>query len=213
MEIGELGVNNAFLNGELQEEVYMQQPCDYNHGDNSEIVGKLNKAIYGLKQAPWVWFEKLKSALIKLNYHLIKSYNSLFIKIQNDSVIYILIYVDDFIITHNYEDDINQLIQQLDQQFSIKDLGNLNYFLGIEFKRPSDSEIHLSQRKYISKILNKSKMNQAKPLPIPMVSSLNLSRHQGETIENEKQYRSVVGTLQYVTITRPDIAYSIKKVC
>lgn len=158
----------------------MKQPCCFNQGDSSGMVCKLNNAIYGMMQTPRVWFEKLKSTLIKLNYHPTKSDNSLFTKFQNNSMIYILIYVDDFIITGTNEDEINKLIHQLDHQVSIKYLGNLNYFMGIEVKRSSYSEIHPSQRKYMSEILDKSKMNQAKPLHTPMISSLNLLKHQGE---------------------------------
>ena len=116
---------------------------------------------------------------------------------------YILIYVDDFIVTGNNEHEINSLVKQLNHEFSIKDLGNLSYFLGIEVTRISKSEIHLSQTKYIKEILTKTGMDKAKPLPTPMISNLHLSKHKGEAICNDKEYRSIVGALQYATITRP----------
>jgi len=120
--------------------------------------------------------------------------------------------VDDIIITGNNNNEIKNLTSQLSQEFSIKDLGDLNYFLGIQVKRLPDSSIHLSQKQYITDILIKTKMDQANSLPTPMVANLYLSKSRGEAILNAKQYRSTVGALQYVTITRPEIAYSVNKV-
>lgn len=99
----------------------------------------------------------------------------------------------------------------MDKQFSVKDLKKLNYFLGIEVNAISYSEIHLYQRKYVSELLTKTKKDHAKPLPTPMTFNLHLSRHMGEAISNERKYKSMVEGLQYATITRPEIAYSIDK--
>lgn len=96
---------------------------------------KLNNAIYGLKQAPRVWFDRLKPALVTIGYQSTKSDSSLFIKSSQSSSIYILIYVDDLIITGDHQNEINQIICYLDKQFSIKDLGHLNNFLGVEVCR------------------------------------------------------------------------------
>ena len=119
--IRQLDVNNAFLNGELEEEVYMQQPIGYSQG--TELVCKLHKAIYGLKQAPRVWYEKLQTTLVKLGYKATKSDTSLYIRTTANSTTYILVYVDDIIITGKINKCIQNTIQFLDQCFSIKDLG------------------------------------------------------------------------------------------
>lgn len=159
--IKQLHVNNAFLKGVLHEDVYMEQPHGFMKEGNEKLVCKLNNAIYGLKQAPRVWFEKLKTALFRLGYSCTKSNNSLFTKFNSGTTTYILIYVDDFIITDSDDMEINNLIQHLNKEFSIKDLGCLRYFLGIEVKRLSKSLIHLSRKKYISEILIRAKMDQS----------------------------------------------------
>ena len=119
------------------------------------MVCKLHKAIYGLKQAPRVWYEKLKSTLISLEYKPTRSDNSLYIKINDIGATYILVYVDDLIITGNSNDEIKHVTCYLHQTFSIKDLGNLSYFLGIEVHGKSQSELILTQSKYISEILTR----------------------------------------------------------
>lgn len=157
----------------------MEQPEGYRQ-NGSKLVCKLNKAIYGLKHAPRLWFEKLKTTLIKLGFNHTRSDNSLFTKFLKNIVMYILIYVDDFIVTENNESEISNLIQQLNNEFSIKDLDDLHCFLRIEVKRLSNSAIQLSQKKYISEILLKTKMDQANNLPTPMTTKTCSYQKQGE---------------------------------
>lgn len=159
--IKQLDVNNAFLNGVLQEDIYMQQPPGFLQ--DSTRVCKLKTAIYGLKQTPRVWFEKLKSTLNSLGYSPTKSDSPLFTNINKLSTVYILIYVDHLIVTGNNDEEIQILTKYLHKTFSIKDLGDIAYFLGIEVKRQSNSEIHLCQKKYISEHLIKVNMHEAKP--------------------------------------------------
>ena len=104
------------------------------------------------------------------------------------------------------------MIQALHQAFSIKDLGSLNYFLGIEATRGPHG-LFLSQQKYILDLLLKTKMDQAKPCRIPMASNLKLSKNVGDPFQDVILYRSTVGALQYLTFTRPDISFSVNKVC
>jgi len=167
-------------------------------------VCKLDKAIYGLKQAPRVWYEKLKTTFVNLNYHPTKSDNSLYIKNHNNITVFILVYVDDIIIIGNCIKEIRYVTDYLNNKFSLKDLGNLKYFLGIEVIRKSEHELILCQRKYISEVPDRAKMSAAKPMPTPMSSNLHLSKNKVETFENKKLYRSIAGALQYITITRPD---------
>ena len=134
--------NNAFLNGDLEESVYMVQPEGFTIG-NSQLVCKLNKALYGLKQAPRAWFSKLSSALHSLGFKAAKSDSSLFIRVSHTCILYVLVYVDDVIITGNSSTAISSLIQTLHGTFSFKDLGRLHYFLGIEAKF-SPGKLHLS---------------------------------------------------------------------
>ena len=100
----------------------------------------------------------------------------------------------------------------MDVEFSLKDLGEITYFLGIQVTHTVNG-FHLSQQKYIRDLLVKTKMLQAKGLPTPMTSGLKISSQDGVPIENAQLYRSTVGTLQYVTVTRPEVAFSVNKVC
>nr|KYP47685.1 Retrovirus-related Pol polyprotein from transposon TNT 1-94 [Cajanus cajan]KYP47706.1 Retrovirus-related Pol polyprotein from transposon TNT 1-94 [Cajanus cajan] len=129
----QLDVNNTFLNGTLEEEVYMTQPPGFEATDKN-LVCKLHKAIYGLKQATRAWFEKLKSTLLQFNFQASKCDPSLFLYSNANNVIYNLVYVDDIIITENNPTLLHTLVSRLHSAFSLKDLGDLDYFLGIEVK-------------------------------------------------------------------------------
>ncbi|KAL5557093.1 hypothetical protein UlMin_039329 [Ulmus minor] len=133
-------------------------------------------------------------------------------KTSKSTTLLILIYVDDIIITGSNKVEIEKLVVVLNNSFSLKDLGQLSYFLGIEVKVVNGG-LQLSQRRYIEDLLQKTKMDNARPLPIPMISSLKLTSDEGDPIENATEYRSIVGALQYITITRPEISFSVNKVC
>ncbi|KAL5547007.1 hypothetical protein UlMin_006694 [Ulmus minor] len=127
--------------------------------------------------------------------------NSLFMKITKTSTLLILIYVDDIIVTGSNKEEIEKLIIVLNNSFSLKDHRELSYFLGIEV-RTAAKGLHLSQKRYIKDLLSKSKMHNAKPLPTPMISNLKLIASDGDPVTNATKYRSIVGALQYITITR-----------
>lgn len=174
--IKQLDVNNAFLNGILEEEVYMQQPPGFESSDKA-LVCKLHKTIYGLKQAPRAWFERLASTLVKLGFSTSKCDPSLFTLSSSGHRVIILVYVDDIIITGDNLSLIENLTSKLNDEFALKQLGNLEYFLGIEVQRLHDGSLLLSQTKYICDLLTKANMKDAKGINTPMVSSLKLSRH------------------------------------
>ncbi|KAG8498559.1 hypothetical protein CXB51_004875 [Gossypium anomalum] len=212
-QLRQVDINDAFLNGNLSEDIYMLQTprFEQNHGDKP-LVCKLKKAPYGLKQAPRVWFSKLQDFLLSSQFSLAKTDGSLFIKKTENVLLYVLVYVDDIIIIGNHQASIDQFVIDLDTHFSLKDLGPLNYFLGIEVS-PTLNGLFLSQRKYVLNLLRKAKMDQANGSPTPMVTSSILSQHTGCAIENASEYRSIVRTLQYVVITKLDIIFAINKVC
>ncbi|RVW15239.1 Retrovirus-related Pol polyprotein from transposon RE1 [Vitis vinifera] len=211
-KVRQLDVNNAFLNGDLHEDIFMHQPQGFIDPINPNYVCKLNKSLYGLKQAPRAWFEKLHQALGILGFSSTKSDQSLFINITPTHSTYILVYVDDILITGNNDQFVQHVITQLNNQFTLKDLGDIDYFLGIQVKHTS-AGMHLSQAKYISNLLQKTKMLHVKPVPTPMVSNQSLSNSGSAPFSNTQLYRSTVGALQYATITRPDITYSVNRVC
>jgi histone deacetylase 1/2 len=210
----QLDVQNTFLHGDLEEEVYMRQPPGFESSSHPGFVCKLDKAIYGLKQAPRAWYSRLSSKLIDLGFKASKSDMSLFIYSKGDVVIFMLIYVDDIIVTGNSMDAILALLRNLKQDFALKDLGDLHYFLGIEVRKDTKG-IVLSQEKYARDILSRVGMLNCKVTSTPLSATEKLSRYEGEPLNSgdSTRYRSIVGALHYLTLTRPDLAFSVNKVC
>jgi Reverse transcriptase (RNA-dependent DNA polymerase)/gag-polypeptide of LTR copia-type len=208
--VQQLDVNNAFLHGELQETVYMEQPPGFQDQNYPQHVCKLKKSLYGLKQAPRAWFSKLRHFLLSQTFKSTEADHSLFIYSSGKIVIYLLVYVDDILITGNDQNAITALISTLQKNFSIKTLGKLNYFLGIEVTYTAEG-IHLSQSRYLQNILERAHMTSAKPCQTPIESGKQLSKFSGTKMKDSLLYRSIVGALQYATITRPDIAFAVNK--
>jgi hypothetical protein len=143
----QLDVQNAFLHGVLEEEVYMRQPPGFESASAPNFVCKLAKEIYGLKQAPIAWYSRLSTKLLALGFHASNSDTSFFIYSKNSVTIFMLIYVDDIIVTGSSQEAIAALLCDLKQDFALKDLGDLHYFLGIEVRKDKEGII-LSQEKY-----------------------------------------------------------------
>ena len=122
----------------------------------------------------------------------------------------VLIYVDDILITGSNNKLVEEVIGRLGSEFALKDLGDFNYFLGLEVT-PSAAGLHLSQTKYISDLLKNAHMIDSKGCPTPMSSSDKLVRDRGAAFENPSLYRSLIGSLQYFTLTRPEIAFTVNK--
>lgn len=209
----QLDVQKVFLHGVL-EEVYMKQPPGFENKNAPHLVCKLDKALYGLEQAPRAWYSRLSTKLITLGFKASKSDTSLFIYKKGGVRIYMLMYVDDIIITTSYEDAVAALLCDLKEEFALKDLGDLHYFLGIEVKRNKEG-ITLSQDNYAHDILSWVGMAKCKPSPMPLPATEKLSKFEGEPLgdEDNTKYRSIVGALQYLTYTRPDLAFTVNKVC
>ncbi|XP_060669859.1 uncharacterized mitochondrial protein AtMg00810-like [Ziziphus jujuba] len=208
----QLEVKNAFLHGDLKEQVYMEQPLDFKDVSYPTHVCRLNKALYGLKQALRAWFEKLKCSLHHRGFINSVADSSLFILKNSKVHVLFLMYVDDIIISGSNFSFIEKLIKGSNSEFSLKDLGALHYFLGIEVHCYSTGFI-LSQAKYIRNLLTETRMTQAKSVPTPMRIGNQLSAHEGDLLTNLEEYRSIVGALQYLTITRPEITFSVNKLC
>ncbi|KAJ4757139.1 hypothetical protein LUZ62_067514 [Rhynchospora pubera] len=209
--IKQLDVHNAFLHGDLQEKVYMAQPPGFIDASHPDHVCLLTKSLYGLKQAPRAWFQKLSTSLIEIGF-VASSYDpSLFIAKHQNHTLFILVYVDDILVTGSSPQMISTCVHQLQQKFAVKDLGSLNFFLGIETHSKSNG-ILLTQTKYVGDLLARTKMLDAKPVTTPIATHITLSKDSGDPFAEPSLYRSVVGALQYATLTRPDIAYAVNKV-
>lgn len=163
-----------------------------------------------MRQAPRAWFERLRSTLQKWNFKNSKADSSLFYLSDENEVMLVLIYVDDIIITGSNSQKLKQFTEKLNQGFSLKDLKQLNYFLGVEVYW-DDTGIYLSQGKYISELLKKYNMTYLKPCPTPMTIGKPLSISDGTLLDKPTEYRSLIGALQYLTHTRPDLSFAVNK--
>jgi hypothetical protein len=210
-DMRQIDIQNAFLHGFLDEEVYMSQPPGFSNPTLPHHVCKLHKALYGLKQAPRAWFFKFSTKLCDLGFISSKADSSLFILRIASLTMFILVYVD-IIITASVPVAINDLLQQLWTSVAVKDLSKLNFFLGVEVT-PLKSGLLLSQRRYILDLLKRTKMLEAKPISSPMSSSSSLSAFVRDPMEDPLIYRSTVGSLQYLSLTRPDLAFAVNQVC
>jgi hypothetical protein len=204
----QLDVNNAFLHGTLDEEVYMTLPPGFANKGESKVC-KLTKFLYGLKQASRQWFSRFFMTLLQHGFLQSKSDYSLFTRSQGDSFIALLVYVDDIIIASNDSAAVSRLTQFLNSQFRLKDLGAAKFFLGLEIARNSTG-ISVSQRKYTLEILEDSGLLAAKPVAFLMEANLKLSKDTGIPLTDPTQYRRLIGRLIYLTITRPDITYPVQ---
>ena len=203
-------IKNAFLHGDLQEEVYMEQPPGFVAQGEIGKVCRLRKSLYVLKQSLRAWFGKFSQAVEKFGLQKSKSYHSVFYQNSNSGIILLVVYVDDIVITGSDSTGISSLKSFLHGQFHTKDLGMLRYFLGVEVMR-SKHGILLSQRKYVLDLLSEIGKLGAKPCSSPMAPSVHLIR-EGELFEDPERYRRLVGKLNYLTVTRHDIAHSVSVV-
>lgn len=206
----QLDVNNAFLQGNLTEDVFMEQPPGFIHSEFPNHVCKLKKAIYGLRQAPRAWHDALKSFVLSYGFTTSLSDSSLFTYNKDGVQAFLLVYVDDIIVTGSQTQFLNIFINELSTRFSIKNLGFPHYFLGVELV-PTKDGILLSQHGHIRELLLKFKMAEAKPVATPLCTSTPLKLLDGSAAVDAKQFRSIIGGLQYLTITRPDLSFAVNK--
>ena len=210
--INQLDVTNAFLHGNLLETVYMYQPMGFRHPQFPDHVCRLKKSLYGLKQAPRAWYQRFTDFVTTIGFIQSKCDNSLFILRHGPDTSYLLIYVDDIILTASSEALRLRIMHHLSAEFAMKDLGPLNYFLGIKVIRQANS-MFLSQQGYAIDIITRAGMTSCKPINTPVDSKPKLSEKSGPEFENPTLYRSLAGALQYLTFTRPDISYVVQQIC
>ncbi|KAJ0742843.1 putative RNA-directed DNA polymerase [Helianthus annuus] len=208
----QLDIQTAFLHGDLKETVYMRQPPGFVDPTRPDYVCLLNKSLYGLKQAPRAWFTKLSTALRQLGFYGSKTDPSLFILNSSGTLVYLLVYVDDIIITGNNQGAITSIVERLNSLFALTNMGQLHYFLGIEVIHHR-SDLVLSQRTYVLDILQRAGLADCKPVSSPMATSQVLLPDDSPLLDDPSRYRQTVGALQYATLSRPDIAFAVNKVC
>lgn len=208
--VKQLDVNNAFLQGTLTDEVYVSQPPGFLDKDRPHHVCRLNKALYGLKQAPRAWYQELKNFLCSVGFKNSVADTSVFTYIRPGCVLYCLVYVDDIIVTGSSNTLVMEFITTLSRRFSLKEPTDITYFLGIEATSTAQG-LHLMQRKYILDLLGRTNMLEAKTVSTPMATTPKLSLQSGTCLADPGEYRTVIGSLQYLAFTRPDIAYAVNR--
>ncbi|KAF8723025.1 hypothetical protein HU200_022172 [Digitaria exilis] len=208
----QLDVSNAFLHGNLQERVFCQQPIGFEDPDRPNDVCLLSRSLYGLRQAPRAWFQRFAEHAKSIGFVQSRADSSLFVLRHVSNMAYLLLYVDDMILSASTSSLLQHIIAQLKLAFAVKDMGPLKYFLGVEVQRTS-SGFFLSQAKYATEVLDRASMANCKPVSTPADTKPKVSVDDGKLLPDPRWYRSMAGALQYLTLTRPDIAYAVQHVC
>ncbi|CAL1385136.1 unnamed protein product [Linum trigynum] len=208
--IFQFDVNNAFLQGSLQEQIFMAQPPGFRDPAHPKHVCCLSRPLYGLRQAPRSWYMELSTFLQQQGFVCTTSDASLFVYHKNATILYFLVYVDDLLLTGNDSHVLADFQARLAARFSLKRLGAVNYFLGIEVL-PSAGGLVLSQHKFIADILHRFRMEDSQPSPTPLSSSASLCLNDGSPPVDATLYKQALGSLQYLLCTRPDIAFAVNK--
>ncbi|RDX62553.1 hypothetical protein CR513_59101, partial [Mucuna pruriens] len=192
----QLDIKNAFLHGDLDEEIYMEQP-----------LGFVAQGESGL--SPRAWFGMFSQVIQNFGMTRRQLDHSVFYCHSSfGKCVYLIVYVDDIVITGNDNIKISPLKQYLFNHFETKDLGHLKYFLGIKVAQSKEG-IVISQRKYVLNILQETNMSNCMPIDNPMDPNMKLMVKYGEPYSDRERYRRLVGKLIYLTITRPDISFAV----
>jgi hypothetical protein len=203
-----LDVKNAFLHGELDKEIYMEQPRGFESKIHPEYVCKLKKALYGLKQAPRAWYGKIAEFLIQNDFKVAPSDSSLFVNFKEERIAIVLVYVDDLIIMGDNVEEIQRIRNNLSIRFQMKEIGDLKHFLGLEVEHTKEG-IFLGQQKYTKYILERYGLLDCKPISTPMDPNVKFKVDDDKNLEDVTMYQKMVGSLIYLTLTRSDIPYSV----
>jgi len=209
--IHQLDVKNAFLHGTLTETVYCQQPSGFVDSSHPDHVCRLNKSLYGLKQAPRAWHNRFASHITSLGFVEAKADTSLFTCSRSADTAFLLLYVDDIVLTASSQSFLQRIIAALQREFSMTDMGALHHFLGVSVDRRGD-DLFLSQKQYMLDILDRAGMRDCKPCSTPVDTHAKLFAN-GVPVDDPTHYRSIAGALQYLTFTRPDISYAVQQIC
>jgi hypothetical protein len=207
-KVYQMDVKSSFLNGNLEEEVYIEQPKGFQLSENKDHVCRLKKALYGLKQAPRAWYSRLDKYLQQQGFKRGAANNNIYIKIDNENMLIIVVYVDDIIFGSNDDRMSQNFAEEMQKEFEMSMLGELSFFLGLQISQSSKG-IFISQTKYIKEMLKKFRMEDCAPVSTPMITGCKLRKDDESPKANQTLYRSMIGSLLYVTTSRPYIMQAI----
>ncbi|GJS12199.1 putative ribonuclease H-like domain-containing protein [Tanacetum coccineum] len=204
----QMDVKSAFLYGKIEEEVYVCQPPGFEDPDFPDRVYKVEKALYGLHQAPRAWYETLSTYLLDNEFQRGKIDKTLFIKRYKGDILLVQVYVDDIIFGSTKKELCNAFEKLMHEKFQMSSMGELTFFLGLQLEQKKDG-IFLSQDKYVGEILKKFRFTEVKTASTPIETQKPLLKDEyGEEVDVH-MYRSMIGSLMYLTSTRPDIMFAV----
>jgi len=200
--------NSAFLNGVISEEVYVKQPLGFQDLKYPDHVYKLKKSLYGLKQAPRAWYDRLSSVLIENNFKRGQVDTTLFRRTLEKDILVVQIYVDDIIFGSTNASLCKEFSKLMQDEFEMSIMGELKFFLGIQINQCKNG-LYVHQTKYTKELLKKFKLEECKEMNTPMHPTCTLSKEDTGTKVDQKLYRDMIGSLLYLTASRPDILFSV----
>ena len=204
----QMDVKSAFLNGKLEEEVYVAQPPGFEDPKHPDKVFRLNKALYGLKQAPRAWYDTLKEFLMKKGFKPGSLDPTLFTKSYDGELFVCQIYVDDIIFGCTDQRYSDEFAYMMSEEYQMSMMGELKFFLGLQIRQQRNG-IFISQEKYLKDVLRKFGMQDCKGVKIPMPTNGHLCTDENGKDFDQKVYRSMIGSLLYLCASRPDIMLSV----
>ncbi|WJX45767.1 hypothetical protein P8452_32625 [Trifolium repens] len=203
-----MDVKSAFLNGVISEEVYVKQPPGFEDLTNPDHVFRLKKSLYGLKQAPRAWYERLSTFLVDNGFVKGQVDNTLFKKTLKKDILIVQIYVDDIIFGSTNATLCKNFSKMMQDEFEMSMMGELKFFLGIQINQ-TEKGTFIHQSKYIKDLLKKFNLEDCKPMNTPMHPTSSLGIEESEGKVDQKLYRGMIGSLLYLTASRPDILFSV----
>ena len=196
-KVYQMDVKSGFLNGDIEEEVYIEQPEGFILGNDSKLVCKLRKALYGLKQAPRAWYYPLDKYLHQQGFSKGSADSNLYTKIDTYKLLIIVVCVDDIIFGSNEESMSQNFSSIMQQEFEMSLVDELTYFFGLQVQQNKDG-IFLSQTKYLKQILRKYNIEDSNPVYTLMVTGCSLSSNDELAAVHQPTYRSMIGSLLYL---------------
>ncbi|KAK2382700.1 hypothetical protein QL285_070217 [Trifolium repens] len=203
-----MDVKSLFLNGVISEEVYVKQPPGFEDITNPDHVFRLKKSLYGLKQAPGAWYERLSNFLVNNGFEKGQVDNTLFRKTLKKDILIIQIYVDDIIFGSTNATLCKNFSKLMHDEFEMSMMGELKFFLGIQINQTKKGTF-IHQSKYIKYLLMKYNLEDCKPMNTSMHPTSSLGKDDSEGKVDQKLFRSMIGSLLYLTASRPDILFSV----
>jgi hypothetical protein len=207
-KVYKMDVKSSFLNGDLNEEVYMEHPEGFELSDNPDLVCKMKKYLYGLEQSPRAWYQRLDMYLKDKGFKRGTIDNNLYIKTEDNDFLIVLVYVDDIIFICNKDSLVQWFASTMESEFEMSMTGELSIFLGLQITQRSEG-MFISQEKYLRELFKRFQMEDSKPVGTPMVTGYKLRKDDDSLDVDQSSYRSMIGNLLYITTSRLDIMHVV----